>query len=287
MSTAIRIALIDLYEGIPNEGIRAITEAVDDFRSNVPGGHTVEFVRFDTRTDATMPDLSFDIYISSGGPGSPFDGEGTQWEENYFKWVDEIVSHNAAADERGVRKKHVVFICHSFQLMCRYYDLATVTERHSPSFGILKVHQTDDGRADPLFADLRDPFYAADFRRFQVIQPKTEKFEALGAKIIAIEKDRPHLPYERAIMGIRISDEIVGVQFHPEADPPGMRVHFLKAERRRETVAKHSEEKFLQIMDRLYDPDYLEATHCTILPNFFASALDHILAGTTEPEVTG
>ena len=28
-----------------------------------------------------MPDLSYDIYISSGGSGSPFEEEGTIWEK--------------------------------------------------------------------------------------------------------------------------------------------------------------------------------------------------------------
>ena len=40
----------------------------------------------------------------------------------------------------------------------------------------------------------------------------------MGAKILCIEKERPHVPYERAVMGIRFNEYMIGTQFHPEAD---------------------------------------------------------------------
>ena len=45
---------------------------------------------FETRYKAEIPDLSFDIFISSGGPGSPFDGEGKVWEKKYFNLLEKI-----------------------------------------------------------------------------------------------------------------------------------------------------------------------------------------------------
>jgi hypothetical protein len=53
----------------------------------------------------------------------------------------------------------------------------------------------------------------------QVVQPKLSIFSKKGAMIISLEKIRTHREYERAIMGVRFSDEFVGLQFHPEADP--------------------------------------------------------------------
>lgn len=275
-SRNIRIALIDLYNGIPNEGIRAITESAKTLASSHPD-ISFTFDRFDTRVDETVPDMNYDIFISSGGPGSPFDGEGTPWEKNYFEWLEKVVAHNNDPTVPSSEKKHVLFICHSFQMMCRYFGLAEVTKRHSASFGILKVHMTEAGESDPLFEGLPDPFYAADFRSYQVVQPNLETLSDLGAKIIAIEKERPHVLLERAVMGIRISDEMVGVQFHPEADPPGMRIHFEKPNRKKETIEKYSVEKYQQVMDRLDAPDYLEATHRTVIPNFYSRALSALI----------
>ena len=84
------------------------------------------------------------------------------------------------------------------------------------SFGTFPVHKTDAGYRESLFENLPNPFFVADFRRFQVIKPNEKQIDALGAEILALEKIRPYVPFERAIMGVRFSPEIIGVQFHPE-----------------------------------------------------------------------
>jgi homoserine O-succinyltransferase/O-acetyltransferase len=53
--------------------------------------------------------------------------------------------------------------------------------------------------------------FAADFRWWQVTQPNKKVFSELGAEILALEKIRLHVDYERAIMAIRISPEICSV----------------------------------------------------------------------------
>lgn len=275
----IRVALLDLYDGEQNQGIRAISElliAHDGKLHNRP----LEFDHFETRLQNELPDLSYDIYLSSGGPGSPFDGEGHAWENAYFRWVDQLWQHNLEAHQNGdpAAARHALFICHSFQLMCRHFKLGSVKKRKSQSFGIFKVHQSEAGLTDPLFAGLKNPFYAADFRNWQVIEPNDNKIERLGARIIAHEKIRDHVKLERAIMGIRLSPEIVGVQFHPEADPTGMLVHFQKKERREAIIAKHGIEKYEQIIERLKDPSYLAHTYETIIPNFLQQAADQFCA---------
>jgi homoserine O-succinyltransferase len=124
-----------------------------------------------------------------------------------------------------LKKNIVFFICHSFQMMVRFFGLAEVVERHSESFGIFPVHKTEAGKADPLLQGLADPFYGSDFRNWQVIQPNRPQMKSLGARILCIEKIRPHVPYERAIMAVRVSPEMVGTQFHPESDPASIRWH--------------------------------------------------------------
>jgi homoserine O-succinyltransferase/O-acetyltransferase len=42
---------------------------------------------------------------------------------------------------------------------------------------------------------LRDPFYSVDSRDYQVIEPDYPRIRTLGATILAIEKNRPHVPY--------------------------------------------------------------------------------------------
>src|SRR5690606_2323055 len=97
-----------------------------------------------------------------------------------------------------------------------------VTERKSNAFGIFPINLTEAGEQEPYFKGLKDPFYSVDSRDWQVIEPDEATFEQFGAKILALEKERPNVDLERCIMAIRFSDEIIGTQFHPEADPTGM-----------------------------------------------------------------
>lgn len=267
----VTVAVLDLYNGVDNQGMRCIKEILD-FSNKRFDGVEVRYDIFDVRAKNEVPDLSFDIYISSGGPGSPFDGVGQAWETFYFNWLDEIWNHNIVSGS----KKYVLSICHSFQLMNRHFDIAEVVKRKSDSFGILPVHLTDAGKRDPLFSQLPNRFYAADFREWQVLQPKMKSIQSLGASILALEKIRPHIPLERAVMAMRISDEIVGTQFHPEADPEGMLYHFSKEEQRKTIIKSHSAEKFQQIMDRLKGPNYLMPTYNTFIPGFLQSAIKNL-----------
>jgi len=267
MSQKIRVAVIDLYNGEANQGMRCIREILEesDGRWENVG---VEYDVFDARAGCDVPGLDYDAYISTGGPGSPFDGVGEPWEQLYFNWLRTIWKHNQHNVED---RRHIFFICHSFQMMCRFFHLGDVVRRRSQSFGIFPVHKSEAGTKEPLFQALGDPFYAADFRHWQVIQPDHRRLRELGGEILAYEKIRPHVDLERAVMAIRISPEVIGVQFHPEADAEGMLLHFSDARRRETIIDDHGEEKYERIIHRLKDPEYLDRTHRAVLPAFVES----------------
>ncbi|MEM9850014.1 MAG: GMP synthase, partial [Bacteroidota bacterium] len=220
-----------------------------------------------------LPDTSYDIYISSGGPGSPLDGDGI-WDVQYYDLINQLWAWNLSD---APRKKHVFFICHSFQMACHHFKLGSIVPRRSMSFGTFPVHKTDQGTKELVFDGLEDPFYAADFRRWQFIQPNAERFEEIGASILALEKIRPHVPLERAVMAVRFSPEMIGVQFHPEADADGMIDHFKTEELKAEIIRKHGEEKYQSLMRDLHMPDRIEHTHNTVIPNFMDNAIKRLL----------
>ena len=103
----ITVAVLDLYEGTANQGMRCIRELLESYSD------IIDFEEFDVRCEAALPDLNFDIYISSGGPGDPRFGDGI-WEVAYYLWLKKVWEYNS--DERNKRKKYVFFICHSFQM---------------------------------------------------------------------------------------------------------------------------------------------------------------------------
>ncbi len=254
----VRIAILDMYHNHPNQGMRGIKQIVEE--QVFPH----EWKVFDVRGKNEMPDMSYDIFISSGGPGSPL-SEGEEWDQKWTTLMDEIWSHNR---KEGVDKKYVFLICHSFQMMVRHLKLAEIAMRKSTAFGIFPIHKTKQGEEEPLFGQLPEPFYAVDSRDWQVVQPDMEAIEKMGAKLLCVEKKRAHVPLERATMGIRFSDEIIGFQFHPEADEFGMNLYFQRPDKKKQVIDTYGEKKYHQMIGYLKDKNKIHLTYSTILPGF-------------------
>jgi homoserine O-succinyltransferase/O-acetyltransferase len=269
----IRIAVLDLYEGVANEGLRGIRQLIVAFGADCHLPVKADF--FDVRQKAEVPNLDYDVYISSGGPGSPLESEGSLWEQKFFELMEGIRQHNALQPEN---KKHVLLICHSFQVFCRYYGFGRVSKRKSTSFGVMPVHKTFEGHHDPLFRSLGDPLWAVDSRDYQITQPDLKKIEAQGGALLCIEKFRPHVDLERAVMAIRFDDAFVGMQFHPEADAVGMRMYLLRDDKKEFVKEKYGEKKYRDMLDHLNDPDKIMLTYSTVVPRFLMMALRHRLS---------
>lgn len=269
----VKVAILDLYEGVANQGMRCLREILNQFGEI--NGLDLQWDEFDVRLENQVPGLDYDIYISSGGPGSPLDSEGSDWENAYFGWIEDVLRFNA--QESNLQKKQVFFICHSFQLACRFFKLAEVTKRRSTAFGVFPIHYVADAASEPVFNGLRDPFYAVDSRDYQVIQPRHNRLKELGSKILAIEKARPHVPYERAIMALRFNENMIGTQFHPEADAVGMALYLQTEEKKTTVIENHGFEKWQSMIEHLNDPDKIMYTYAHILPNFLQQAANRLV----------
>lgn len=265
----INIAILDLYEGEENQGMRCIRAIIKQWSE--ANNFNIFLKEFDVRRNIETPNLSFDIFISTGGPGSPLASKGTQWDDVYFKWFDAIEQWNN--NFLNNNKKHVFLICHSFQLVCRHYEIATVCKRKSTSFGVFPIHMLPEGKEEIVFAGLKDPFYSVDSRDFQVVKPNLNLIKQKAIKILSIEKNRPHVPYERAIMSIRFNNYIIGTQFHPEADAIGMSMYLQREDKKKNVIENYGEEKWKSMVEQLQDPDKIMFTYQHILPNFLNNAV--------------
>lgn len=270
---SVRIAILDLYEGHANQGMRCIRQIIKDWSDRV--GLDVQCIEFNVRQRNELPDTSFDIYISSGGPGDPLSTRFDDWDIAWGKWVKDMLRWNS--NPANTQKKHIFFICHSFQLACRYFNAGIVCKRKSTAFGVFPVHMLPAGKEEAVFKSLRDPFYAVDSRDYQVIQPNHALLEKMGGRILCIEKDRPHVPYERAIMGIRFNEYMIGTQFHPEADASGMSLYLQTEEKRTTVINSHGEDKLVSMLDHLDDPDKILWTYSHVLPNFLDQAIGQLV----------
>lgn len=267
----VRIALLDMNNNQANQGFKNIKEISENFQKQ--SEENISITGFDVRHKNEIPNIEdFDIFISSGGPGNPH-REGFEWEQKFADFLDAVYEHNKNNDA----KKYLFLICHSFQLASIHWDLGNICKRKSYSFGVQPIHKTEEGEQEFLFKNLPDPFYAVDSRAYQFIEPNVERFEELDMKIVAIEKSRPHIDLERAIMAVRFSDEIFGTQFHPEANPDGM-LENLKDEKNKEAmIENYGMEKYLETVDRINDEDKIVLTQSQILPRFLSDAKKNIL----------
>lgn len=268
----IRIALLDMNNNHVNQGFKNIKEISEAFKLSC-AQENVSIETFDVRFKNEMPNVEdFDIFISSGGPGDPH-REGLEWEDKFAQFLDNVFEHNQYSDD----KKYLFLICHSFQLASIHWKLGNICKRKSYSFGVMPVHKTEEGEQEFLFKNLPDPFYAVDSRAYQFIEPDHARFEELGMKIVAIEKFRPHINLERAVMAIRFSEEIFGTQFHPEANPAGM-IENLKDEKNKQAMIENfGMEKYLETVDRMDDEDKIILTQAQILPRFLQFAKKNVL----------
>jgi GMP synthase-like glutamine amidotransferase len=267
----IRIALLDMNNNKKNQGFKNIREISESFKAN--SEEQISITTFDIRHLNEMPKLQdFDIFISSGGPGNPH-REGHEWEGKFADLLDEVFNHNKTSGD----KKYMFLICHSFQIASIHWKLGNICERKSYSFGVMPIHKSVDGENDFLLKNLPNPFYAVDSRAYQFIEPNQQKFDDLEMKIMALEKFRPHINLERAVMAIRFSEEIFGTQFHPEANPEGMLENLKDEANKLAMIENYGKEKYLETLDRMDDDDKIKLTQAQILPRFLEDAKQKIL----------
>lgn len=254
----IRIAILDMYDGAANIGLRCLHNIIKDWGNQ----HElkIETIVFNTRGACEIPDDQFDLYLATGGPGSPLDSINEKWDQQFTQWLEHIYEIH----------KPVFLICHSFQIACRHFNLGKISLRKSRQVGILPVHPIEYNH---LFDGLEDPFYTLESRLYQITEPNDELINSMGARIIALEKIRPQVPLERAIMGIQFNEYMAGVQFHPEGEYHILLDYFKEEKIKNSIIEEFGIEKWDRMIEHLNDPKKIKSTFHAIIPNFLDKAL--------------
>src|SRR3954468_10796393 len=82
----LRVCLIDMNAGHVNQAMRCLRGIVSQFfdRARLYNADLVcELVEVSPRDTNNIVPRGCDLYVSSGGPGSPFDGDGSDWTADY------------------------------------------------------------------------------------------------------------------------------------------------------------------------------------------------------------
>jgi GMP synthase-like glutamine amidotransferase len=267
----LRVAILSMYRNQKSQGMLYL----HSFLENQSGKYPLHWKVFATRKSDELPELNdYDIFISTGGPGDPHDGKGKDWEKHYFEFLDKIRMHNAS----GENPKFVFSICHSFQLLCRWLNIAEVVTRPASCFGIFPCRLEDAGKNDPLFGMLSPGFLAVENRNWQCIRPDHNKMAEQGIGILAKEMKAPAPGEEPALLALRISPYWVATQFHPETNPAEMKALFATTKKEDEVLENYGIAKLEEIRSMLEQQNpSLSDTFDTLLPEFFRKAAKEIL----------
>jgi anthranilate/para-aminobenzoate synthase component II len=271
----LRIAVLDMNDGYKNLGIGCINsilaETLETWSCQYDRQLPAKIEQFRVRDMGEVPKHRFDIYISSGGPGSPHDGEGKQWEVDYFKLLDEVLEHNLHRQ----RKTFFFAICHSLQVLSRHFDIAEVVDAPRPVYGIMPAYPTPAGQQSFLLEDLGERFFAFERRNYQVVHPDQSALDKIGAHVTAIESR--HGLRGKAIMGLSIGNEFQCTQFHPEADRDSILKNFLDPEKCADILKLNGEELYNKMIASLRSEDRVKRTRDIMIPKFLYRAYNHLV----------
>src|SRR5262245_49444385 len=95
----IRLCIVDMNNGHVNQAMRCLRGLAADFFDRVRTHNptlTCELVEVSPRDTNNPVPTDCDLYLSSGGPGSPFDGDGQPWTFDFARFMDGVI-------ESGIR----------------------------------------------------------------------------------------------------------------------------------------------------------------------------------------
>ncbi|MEN9497594.1 MAG: hypothetical protein RL750_493, partial [Bacteroidota bacterium] len=84
----LRIAILDLYNGAPNQGMRCLYQILRDWSEREQIELSID--TFDVRQKTNLPGGEYDVYISTGGPGDPLSSRYEDWDMQWCRWLDGV-----------------------------------------------------------------------------------------------------------------------------------------------------------------------------------------------------
>ena len=153
----LRVSLVDMNNGVPNEAVRCFRRLLEAFSSRVRAANPrlkVVLEHVQPRNLGELPSPDADLVLSTGGPGSPHDGWEERWCAGYRVFLDSILERAAADAERA---PSAFVVCHSFEIAVQHFRFAEMTRRQDLKFAIFPAYLTEEANGQAFHALRRAP----------------------------------------------------------------------------------------------------------------------------------
>jgi GMP synthase-like glutamine amidotransferase len=267
-SQPLRVGLIDMNNGHENQAMRCLRSIVNNFHAHTQASNpklALEIVHVSPRDKGEKPPEDCHLYLSSGGPGSPFDGDGEPWVTDYSRFLDGLVDENVG---KGDAARALFGVCYSYEMIVRHFAIATMAPRASRKFGVMPVYTTAAGRAHPLLEPFGDRLFAFEHRNWEAIDLDESALAKLGGAVLAKESREGQSDKGHAILGFDAAPGIETVQFHPEADRPGVVAWVSRPDQAAAFREAYGDETYDRMLKTLDNPARLARTFAVLIPGW-------------------
>lgn len=264
-----------MNNGHVNQAMRCFRRIVDAFFDRVHAKNPTlrcERIEVSPRDTNDPVPRHADLYLSSGGPGSPFDGDHEPWSRDYGAFLDAVAS---SAQASGEDQKSLFGVCYSYEMIVRHFAFARMARRNGRKFGVMPVYTTRAGQEHPLFAPFGDRLFAFEHRNWEAIDLDESRLETLGGQLLARES-RDGFSKGHALLGFDVTHGIEAVQFHPEADRAGVMNWISRPEQASAFRATYGEETYQAMLRTLDDPSRLARTYALVIPGWMVRSFNRL-----------
>lgn len=275
----LRLCLVDMNNGVANEATRCFRRLFDGFSSLVRQhnpGLEIQFRHVQPRNLGELPEKNVDLVLSSGGPGSPFDGYEDSWCTGYRRFVDHVVDRNLVDRNRA---PGLFVVCHSYEICITHFAFARMSKRDVLKFAVFPAYPTALGQKTFLFEPFGDRLFVWEHRRWQATDLDEKKLAALGGSLLAVES-RPGGTIDKGpgLLSFHFAPGVMGTQFHPEADRPGVVAWINRPEHAADLKDAYGQSLYERMIKTLADPNRLARTYALLIPGWLRHRFNEHIA---------
>jgi hypothetical protein len=272
----LRVSLVDMNNGVPNEAVRCFRRLLEGFSSRVRAANPrlkVVLEHVQPRNLGELPSPDADLVLSTGGPGSPHDGWEEPWCNGYRVFLDSILERAAADAERA---PSAFVVCHSFEIAVQHFRFAEMTRRQDLKFAIFPAYVTEEGRGTDFLMPFADRLFVWEHRRWQAVGLHAARLAQHQGAVLARESRPGQKDKGEALLALRFGPGLEGTQFHPEADRPGVLAWIHRPEHTAALRDAYGHSLLERMMQTLDDPSRLARTYALLIPGWLTSRFNRL-----------